>query len=239
MSLTYSLGISIITSDQLLSLKNLTLVLECAMARTIDDEMREFGQRLRELRLRANKTQPDVAEGIGVTRQAISSWEQGTTSPDVRSLFLLKQNFGARDHFPVDLTELIGERRPDSGRSPLDYTIRLLQRIEQMGLRDIHANRSDALTAFIPFIERERSSICVVASSFLGVTRVAAEKVSSLLQERVAQGVEFRILMTHPDMSALRETQEGRAASTIRQEIRESVRTLRSWGVKDESIRFY
>ena len=91
----------------------------------------------------------------------------------------------------------------------------------------------------MPFLERERSSICVVASSFLGVTRVAAEKVSGVLKDRVEAGVDFRILMTHPDRSALRETQEGRAASTIRQEIRESVRTLRSWGVKDESIRFY
>lgn len=209
------------------------------MARGLAEELQEFGQRFRELRLRANKTQPELAAELGVKRQTIASWEQGTTTPDVRSLLLLKQSLGATDHFPVDLTELIGERRTDSGRSPLEYAVRLLQRIDLMGLRDVHANRSDALNAFIPFIERERSSICVVASSFLGVTRVAAEKVSGLLQEKVAQGVELRILMTHPDMSALRETQEGRASSTIRQEIRESVRTLRSWNVKDESIRFY
>jgi hypothetical protein len=108
-----------------------------------------------------------------------------------------------------------------------------------MGVRDLHANRSDALNSFIPFLEREGTSICVVSSSFLGVTRVAPEKVSSVLQDRIGAGVEFKILMTHPAMSALREAQEGRANNSIRQEIRESVRTLRSWGVKDESIRFY
>ena len=42
-----------------------------------------FGEKVRELRLKNGYSQEEVAEKIGISRQAYSKWEKGTTIPDV------------------------------------------------------------------------------------------------------------------------------------------------------------
>lgn len=206
----------------------------------VNAEVAEFGQRLRELRLRANRTQDDLAAALGVKRQTVGAWESGTTAPDVRIIFQLRhllRDDGSSQH--LDLAELLGERRPDVGRTPLEYAVQLLTKIDAMGVRDVHPNRSEGLASMLPIIERERASISIVASSFLGIIRVAPERVSTTLMKRVQDGVALRILMTHPSLSSLREEQEGRVGGTIKREIRDSVSTLQKWGVPSDNIRFY
>ena len=53
-----------------------------------------IGQKIRELRLRDNRTQAETAEALGVSPQAVSRWEMGTTYPDLELLPAIANYFG-------------------------------------------------------------------------------------------------------------------------------------------------
>lgn len=55
----------------------------------------EVGGKIRELRAAAGMSQDDLAARVYVSRQTISSWENNKTYPDVQSLLLLSEIFGA------------------------------------------------------------------------------------------------------------------------------------------------
>ena len=55
----------------------------------------EIGNRIREHRMNANMSQDDLAARVYVSRQTISSWENDKTYPDIQSLLLLSEIFGA------------------------------------------------------------------------------------------------------------------------------------------------
>ena len=48
-----------------------------------------LGEALKEHRLRCNMTQEFVAETVGVSRQAVSKWESGTSEPSTTNLCAL------------------------------------------------------------------------------------------------------------------------------------------------------
>ena len=50
---------------------------------------RPLGETLKEHRLRCNMTQEFVAETVGVSRQAVSKWENGTSEPSTTNLCAL------------------------------------------------------------------------------------------------------------------------------------------------------
>ena len=54
----------------------------------------EVGSQIRENRARLSLSQDALAEKVYVSRQTISSWENGKTYPDVQSLLLLSTVFG-------------------------------------------------------------------------------------------------------------------------------------------------
>ena len=62
---------------------------------------RTLAETLKEHRLRCNMTQEFVAESLGVTRQAVSKWENGTSEPSTTKLCALAKLYG------VDATELL------------------------------------------------------------------------------------------------------------------------------------
>lgn len=51
--------------------------------------MTTFAERLREAREQSGLTQEQLAQKVGVTRQAVSRWEQGITQPDMEMLVAL------------------------------------------------------------------------------------------------------------------------------------------------------
>ena len=55
----------------------------------------EIGARIRAYRAEAGMSQDDLAARVYVSRQTISSWENGKTYPDVQSLLLLSEIFDA------------------------------------------------------------------------------------------------------------------------------------------------
>ncbi len=53
-----------------------------------------LGDAIREQRIRCNMTQEFVAESLGVSRQAVSKWENGTSDPSTSNLLALAKLFG-------------------------------------------------------------------------------------------------------------------------------------------------
>jgi len=53
-----------------------------------------LGEAIREHRVRCNMTQEFVAESLGVSRQAVSKWENGTSDPSTSNLLALAKLFG-------------------------------------------------------------------------------------------------------------------------------------------------
>ncbi|GEO68270.1 helix-turn-helix domain-containing protein [Levilactobacillus acidifarinae] len=63
--------------------------------------MNQFPQQLKKLRKSTNTTQDDLASQLFVTRQAISKWESGDSTPDLTNLIKLT------DIFNVSLDTLV------------------------------------------------------------------------------------------------------------------------------------
>ena len=55
---------------------------------------KSLGEKLKTYRTSCKMTQEFVAEQIGVSRQAVSKWENGTSDPSTSNLFALAKLFG-------------------------------------------------------------------------------------------------------------------------------------------------
>ena len=55
---------------------------------------KSLGGTIKELRTERKMTQEFVAESLGVSRQAVSKWESGTSDPSTSNLFALAKLFG-------------------------------------------------------------------------------------------------------------------------------------------------
>ncbi|WP_455139200.1 helix-turn-helix domain-containing protein [Thermophilibacter sp.] len=69
-------------------------------------QRRSLGEVLRAHRERCHMTQELVAEKVGVSRQAVSKWEQGTSEPSTTNLVKLARLYGVD---PADLLREVGE----------------------------------------------------------------------------------------------------------------------------------
>lgn len=55
---------------------------------------KSLGETIKEYRTKCKMTQEFVAESLGVSRQAVSKWENGTSEPSTSNLFALAKLFG-------------------------------------------------------------------------------------------------------------------------------------------------
>ncbi len=78
----------------------------------------EFSQRLYELRRKAGLSQEELANLVGVTRQAVQKWESGASKPDLDNIATLAE------YFQVSLDYLVSGKEPDpSTASPASTTV--------------------------------------------------------------------------------------------------------------------
>ena len=68
---------------------------------------KSLGESLKENRLRCKMTQEFVAETLGVSRQAVSKWENGTSDPNTTNLIALSRLYKGT---PEDLLKCIQEK---------------------------------------------------------------------------------------------------------------------------------
>ena len=52
-----------------------------------------FGEQIKKLRKDRNMTQQDMAEKLGISRQAVSNWENDKNLPDIEMLIRMSQVF--------------------------------------------------------------------------------------------------------------------------------------------------
>lgn len=69
--------------------------------------MDNFGERLAALRKERGLSQEDLAEKLQLTRQTISKWETGASTPDLELLVQLAEVFD------VSVDSLLGVKKPD------------------------------------------------------------------------------------------------------------------------------
>ncbi|HEM3438617.1 helix-turn-helix transcriptional regulator [Streptococcus suis] len=87
----------------------------------------EFSERLKELRKKANFTQVEVAEKLGISQPAYASWERGAKKPTQENLVKIAQVLN------VSVDYLLGNSEEKSDE--LD-NIELLFRMNSNGLTD-------------------------------------------------------------------------------------------------------
>ena len=75
---------------------------------------RSLGEVLRDHRVRCKMTQEFVAESLGVSRQAVSKWENGTADPSTSNLLALAKLFGVSAE---ELLRSVEERAPERENS--------------------------------------------------------------------------------------------------------------------------
>ena len=75
----------------------------------------DIGNKLNRARTKANLTQEQVAEALGVSRQTISNWENEKTYPDIKSVVALSDLYG------VSLDYLLKDKEESSMSNYLDY----------------------------------------------------------------------------------------------------------------------
>ena len=75
----------------------------------------DIGNKLQRARTKANLTQEQVAETLGVSRQTISNWENEKTYPDIKSVVTLS------DLYQVSLDYLLKDKEDTSMSNYLDY----------------------------------------------------------------------------------------------------------------------
>lgn len=75
----------------------------------------DIGNKLNKARTKANLTQEQVAEALGVSRQTISNWENEKTYPDIKSVVTMSDLYG------VSLDYLLKDKEEPSMSDYLDY----------------------------------------------------------------------------------------------------------------------
>ena len=68
-----------------------------------DENAKTLGEILKQRRMRCKMTQEFIAETLGVSRQAVSKWENGTAAPSTTNLMAMAKLFG------VEAAELLKE----------------------------------------------------------------------------------------------------------------------------------
>lgn len=74
----------------------------------------ELGNRLAELRKKHGLSQEELADQLGVSRQAVSKWERGEASPDTDNLIELARIYG------ISLDELLGLKKEEEEKPEND-----------------------------------------------------------------------------------------------------------------------
>jgi len=84
----------------------------------------QIGEKIRELRLRDNKTQNEMAKALGITPQAVSRWESGISYPDVEMFPKIAEYFG------VSIDRLYG-RAADERELEIEHILKSVRKLRR------------------------------------------------------------------------------------------------------------
>ena len=75
---------------------------------------RSLGEELKARRLQCKMTQEFVADALGVSRQAVSKWENGTVDPSTSNLLALAKLYGLSAEELLQNVESAQNKKPDT-----------------------------------------------------------------------------------------------------------------------------
>ena len=140
----------------------------------------ELGKKIRQLRFRANLTQEQLANKLGIGPQSVSKWENGASMPDIATLPLLAEVFGVTID---DLFDLTNDQRLSRIENSLDITEELPQ--------DLFREYEDFLKAQLGDAKNGRQATSLIAYLYWHRMNTCAQKASRYAKDaiRAAPGV--------------------------------------------------
>lgn len=181
--------------------------LEDDLAKSPDDQLVQFGLRLKHARESAGFTYKSVAEAIGISDRTLGSWERAERTPNVIDVGRLA------DLYRVTVDELLG-RKPVAGRAILDSA--MVSQILAVKRPGRQANKvvRDALTRPTPL----QVSVTIPEGADWASEEVSkatyyqvlehAERIGSLVDAALALG-------QNPDAKAALEISRDRIAAAV------------------------
>ena len=122
-----------------------------------------FSQKFLELRKNSGLSQEEAADKLGVSRQAISRWEQGTAYPDSFNLLQISKLFGVSADYLID-----DERKSDEKTLPQELSSSGRQSDEIVQSPQLPDDGRRALRAAAwPYLTA--CAICVVLLNIIGI----------------------------------------------------------------------
>ncbi len=114
----------------------------------------ELGKKIRQLRFKANLTQEQLAEKLGIGAQSVSKWENGVTLPDITALPLLADIFGITIDDLFDLTveqrfNRIENRMDMEEELPQDVFLEYEEFLKAQTADEAHKKRATELIAYL------------------------------------------------------------------------------------------
>lgn len=109
--------------------------------------MMKFEEKIVELRKTKGLSQEELAEQLGVSRQAVSRWEIGQTLPDITNLVQLCELFGVSADYLVRDEEMVSVRSDQSAKTIARLT-REREKIRYQARRFYYIAWADIIMAF-------------------------------------------------------------------------------------------
>ena len=88
----------------------------------------DFAEKLTQLRKSGKMSQEDLAELLGVSRQAVSRWEQGSTFPDIPNLQRIMEVFCVSADYLIGDTQVKGTHSFEESEEDVSRPIQKLKR---------------------------------------------------------------------------------------------------------------
>lgn len=81
-----------------------------------------LSERLQKLRKKSGDSQEQLAEKLGVSRQAVSKWENGQGSPDLDNIIKISENYDVSTDYLLKGTQI--NPQPEPKKRPMDKSLK-------------------------------------------------------------------------------------------------------------------
>lgn len=154
----------------------------------------DFAEKLTELRKSRGWSQEDLGERLGVTRQTVSKWELGATTPEMEKLAAMSKLFGVsadelinggsafeqKTELFSDIPKTDGKRRFVNGEYKSERTL--------CGMPLVHITRHGVAKGFVAIGLRARGVISIGLFS-IGIVSIGVLSLGALVWGTLAMGI--------------------------------------------------
>ena len=125
-----------------------------------------LGEKIKELRIKNNLSQEELANKLGVTRQAVSKWEQNLALPDTNNLILISKIFN------VKIDELINYNNNLSDKNinvDINNNDKIDNKVSKLDANTIKENENIKNTPIYNMLSSLTVLICLITFILVGM----------------------------------------------------------------------